>query len=104
VEHAKATQADQRIDNMSGQVNVLSGRVDGLSGQVNVLTGRVDGLSGQVDDLSRRMDNGFDRVDVDIRALRAEMSALQRIMLQLGGGMMVTFVVGFASILVAQLA
>jgi hypothetical protein len=65
---------------------------------------RIDDLSGRVDDLGRRMDSGFNRVDEDIRALRAAMSALQRTMLQLGGGMMVTFVVGFASILVAQLA
>ncbi len=61
------------------------------------------------------MDNGFNRVDEDIRALRTEIGArfeasdarfdaFQRTMLQLGGGMMVTFVVGFASILIAQLA
>ena len=63
------------------------------------------------DDMSRRMDDGFNRVDADIRdlrgemnTLRGEMNAFQRTMLQLGGGMMVTFVVGFASILVAQLA
>ena len=78
------------------------------------------------DDMSRRMDDGFNRVDADIRALRTETNArfdaaearadsrfeamqartdaFQRTMLQLGGGMMVTFVVGFASILVAQLA
>ena len=98
----------------------------------------------RLDDMARRMDDGFNRVDQDIRAfraetkneigmLRAEMSsrfdaadaraearfdtmgartdamgartdAFQRTMLQLGGGMIVTFVVGFAGILVAQLA
>ncbi len=36
--------------------------------------------------------------------MQARFDASQRIMLQLGGGMIVTFVVGFASILVAQLA
>ncbi len=87
--------------------------------------------------MARRMDDGFNRVDQDIRALRAETKnefgtmrvemgarfdaadaraearfdamqartdAFQRNMLQLGGGMIVTFVVGFAGILVAQLA
>jgi rhamnose utilization protein RhaD (predicted bifunctional aldolase and dehydrogenase) len=73
----------------------------------------------RIDDMARRMDDGFNRVDEDIRALRVEMSArfeamqsrtdahfdsLQRAMLQLGGGMIVTFVVGFASLLAAQLA
>jgi hypothetical protein len=87
---------------------------------------RFDDMSGRVDALGRRMDDGFNRVDADIRALRAETNArfdaaearadsrfeamqartdaFQRTMLQLGGGMMVTFVVGFASILLAQLA
>lgn len=75
----------------------------------------------RLDDMTHRMDEGFNRVDADIRELRGEMSALrgemnsrltemnsrfdafQRTMLQLGGGMIVTFVVGFASILLAQL-
>lgn len=65
--------------------------------------------------MAHRMDDGFNRVDADIRDLRGEVSALraetnarfdafQRTMLQLGGGMIVTFVVGFASLLAAQLA
>jgi hypothetical protein len=65
----------------------------------------------RLDDMARRMDDGFNRVDQDIRALRGEMGdlrgeigALQRTMLQLGGGMIVTFVVGFASLLAAQLS
>ena len=77
--------------------------------------GRLDDLSGRVDDLGRRMDSGFDRVDADMREMRSDLNALrsetnarfdslQRAMLQLGGGMIVTFVVGFASLLAAQLA
>jgi hypothetical protein len=80
----------------------------------------------RLDDMAHRMDEGFARVDADIRELRGEMNVLrtemnarfdaaeartdsrfdafQRTMLQLGGGMMITFVVGFASILLAQLA
>jgi hypothetical protein len=76
---------------------------------------RFDDMSGRVDDLGRRMDDGFNRVDADIRGLRTEMNSMrtemnarhdaaQRMVLQLGGGMMVTFVVGFAGILLAQLA
>jgi hypothetical protein len=106
----------------------------------------------RLDDMARRIDDGFNRVDQDLRALRAEtkneigalrvemkneigaqrsemkneigaqrsetrdeigtlrgemsagFGALNRTMLQLGGGMIVTFVVGFAGILVARLA
>ena len=56
----------------------------------------------RLDDLSRRVDNGFDRVDTDIRELRAEMNArfdrvdarfesMQRMTL----GMLATIVAGF---------
>jgi hypothetical protein len=87
----------------------------------------------RLDDLAHRMDDGFNRVDADIRELRAEIGArfdavngrfdsvdarfdasqaraderfdaFQRTILQLGGGMIVTFVVGFAGLLAAQLA
>ena len=85
----------------------------------------------RLDDLNRHVRDGFDRIDKDLRALRAEMSAeigglraeigglrgeigglraetnarfdsLQRTLLQLGGGMLVTFIVGFASLMVTQ--
>ena len=53
----------------------------------------------RLDDLSRRMDerfdhveaemhSGFDRVDRDVRELRAEMGAIQRTMIQVGGGLL----------------
>jgi hypothetical protein len=70
----------------------------------------------RLDDMAHRMDDGFSRVYADIRALRGEMSALHseisdlrfearlRTIRQLGGGMIVLSVAGFASILVAQLA
>jgi hypothetical protein len=66
-----------------------------------------------MDDLSHRVNDGFNRVDADFRALRGEMSsrfehvdtrfdALQRTIIQIGGGMIATLVVGFASLLVAH--
>jgi len=45
----------------------------------------------RLDDLARRMDLGFERVDTDIRELRAEMKSMQRTMF----GMLATIVAGF---------
>jgi hypothetical protein len=45
----------------------------------------------RLDDLTRRMDLGFERVDTDIRELRAEMKSMQRTLF----GMMATIVAGF---------
>ena len=55
----------------------------------------------RLDDLAKRMDDGFDRVDRDIREVRADVrsgfeaissrfDALQRTLLQVGGGVIVT--------------
>lgn len=50
----------------------------------------------RLDDLSRRMDEGFRRVDADVRELRTEMNArfdnLNRILLRLGGGVIVALI------------
>jgi hypothetical protein len=64
---------------------------------------RLDDLNGRVSELGRRMDEGFARVDVDLRDIRGEMNArfehvdarfdaLQRTMLQLGGGIVVALI------------
>jgi hypothetical protein len=45
----------------------------------------------RLDDLTHRMDLGFERVDTDIRELKAEMKSMQRTMF----GMMATIVAGF---------
>jgi hypothetical protein len=60
------------------------------------------------------VDKRFDRVDADFRDLRAEMNArferiesriddVNRTMLRLGAGAIVTFVVGFAGLIATQL-
>jgi phosphosulfolactate synthase (CoM biosynthesis protein A) len=68
----------------------------------------------RMDDLNRRVENGFNRVDADLREIRAEIGALraetnarfdslQRTMLQLGGGMFATFAIGFAGLIATRL-
>lgn len=53
---------------------------------------RLDDLNTRVDHLSERMDRGFDRVDAELRALNARFDALQRTMLQLGGGVIAALI------------
>jgi hypothetical protein len=75
----------------------------------------------RLDDLSHRMDEGFSRVDAELRSVRAEIGvlrtdlieridhqgeridALQRTLLQLGGGMIASILVGAAGIAATQL-
>ena len=46
----------------------------------------------RLDDLSERVDRGFDRVDADLRALNGRFDALQRTMVQVGGGVIVALI------------
>lgn len=79
----------------------------------------------RLDDLARRMEDGFNRVDGDLRSLRTDVSedlrslrteigelrsemsiridALQRTMVQLGGGMIAAFLAGFLGLIAVQL-
>lgn len=46
----------------------------------------------RLDDLNQRVDVGFQRVDADLRALNGRFDALQRTMLQVGGGVIAALV------------
>lgn len=47
---------------------------------------------GRLDDMKREMENGFNRVDAELRAVNDRINALQRTMLQLGGGVIAALV------------
>jgi hypothetical protein len=78
-------------------------RLDDLNGRVSGLDGRVEALSDRVDDLGRRLDAGFARVDNDIRELRGEVGALQRTIIQVGGGLIGTLIVASVGVISTQL-
>lgn len=53
----------------------------------------------RLDDMNARMTEGFQRVDAELRELRSDMKAMQRLIVQVGGGLFGTMVVGFLTIL-----
>jgi hypothetical protein len=90
------------------------GRMDDLNAKVDKLEHRMDEGFRRVDESFRRVDENFRRVDEDFRELRGEMNMrfervegriddLNRTMLKLGGGALVTFVAGFAGLIATQL-
>ncbi|HET9198369.1 MAG TPA: hypothetical protein VFN92_08965 [Solirubrobacterales bacterium] len=56
------------------------------------LNGRVDGVAGELRELRR-----------DVRELRGEFGALQRTMIQIGGGVIATLMVGMLGLIGTQL-
>jgi hypothetical protein len=55
----------------------------------------------RLDDLSHRVDAGFERVDKDIRELRADIGSLRLVILQVGGGLGIGLIGVIASILIS---
>jgi hypothetical protein len=60
----------------------------------------------RLDDLNARVTEGFQRVDVDLREMRADMNtrfeAMQRRIIQGGGGLFGMMLIGFLSLVLAQ--
>lgn len=55
----------------------------------------------RLDELNHRVDGGFSEMRAEFRAVRGEMSAQQRMMVQLFGGMFATMIVGFLGTIAA---
>jgi hypothetical protein len=55
----------------------------------------------RLDDLNHRVDDGFKEMRTEFRAVRGEMSAQNRMMVQLFGGMFATMIVGFLGTIAA---
>jgi hypothetical protein len=57
----------------------------------------------RLDDMNARMAEGFSRLDRDIGDLRTEMNSrfesTQRLIVQVGGGMFVTMIIGFLGVI-----
>ena len=57
----------------------------------------------RLDDLNKKVDDGFTEMRTEFRAVRSEMAANQRLMVQLFGGLFGTMVFGFAGLIVSHL-
>jgi hypothetical protein len=55
------------------------------------------------DDLEHRMESGFARVDHEFREVRGEIGALQRTIIQIGGGM-IAAILGLVAALIGLIA
>jgi hypothetical protein len=57
----------------------------------------------RLDDMNQRMAEGFQRVDTDLRELRSDIKDMQRLIIQVGGGLFGTMVIGFLSLVVTMI-
>jgi len=54
------------------------------------------------DSLEHRMEDGFNKVDAELKALNDRFAALNRTLLQIGGGMIATLIAGFFGLILTQ--
>jgi hypothetical protein len=109
MERARATWTDERMDDLARRVDrgferadrelaTLSGRIEA---QGVALSDRIDAqgvaLSDRIDALSDRVDARFDRTD-------ARIDALQRTMIQVGGGLVAAMLATLVTVLVAMIS
>jgi chaperonin cofactor prefoldin len=67
------------------------------------LNHRVDEGFERVDDRFERIETRFDRVDDRFERIETRFDATQRLIIQVGGGMIATMMVGFLSVIAIQL-
>lgn len=82
-------------------------RFDEVDKRFEQVDKRFEQVDRRFDSIERRMEDGFKKVDEDIRGLRTEMNqrfdALNRTLLQIGGGAITALIVGFMGLIATQL-
>lgn len=64
---------------------------------------RLDDFAANVDKRFDAVDKRFDAVEAELRSLNGRFDALNRTLLQIGGGIIATLIAGFFGVIVTQL-
>lgn len=103
MEPLRQSWTDDRLDDFRVEVGQRFDAIDRKFDAIDRKFEAVDRKFEVVDQRFEGMDERLARVDTDLRELRGEIHAMQRTMVQIGGSMMITFVIGFAGLIAAQL-
>lgn len=88
---------DERLDDFRDEVNR---RFDKFEGDVNR---RFDKFEGEVDRRFGEVGKRFDQVDGELHRLNDSFAALNRTLLQIGGGAIATMIAGILGVIATQL-
>lgn len=100
MEAMRESWTDERLDDFRAETARRLDKLDARFDKVDARLEKVDERFDKVDERFERMEARFDK---KFERLETRMDDLYRATLFLGGGAVVTFVVGFASLIVAQL-
>ena len=98
---------DERLDDFRAETARRLDGIDTKLGKVDERFDKVDErfehLEAKFDKRFERMEAKFDKVDARFERLEERLEALNHTMLQFGIGSIIVFVIGFASLVIAQL-
>jgi hypothetical protein len=105
---------DARLDDLNGRVGDLGRRMDNgfnqIHADIRALDAKVDskigGLDSKIDGLDAKLDSKVDGLRAESRAefaaVRGEIASLHRLLIQGGGGIIGTMIVGFLGLIATR--
>jgi septal ring factor EnvC (AmiA/AmiB activator) len=94
---------DQRFDAVDQRFKAVDERFDAVDQRFAEINHRFDAVDQRFEMFEGNVKEGIARIDNDLREVRGQMAAFQRMIFQLCGGMIVTVAIGFAGIIVTHL-
>jgi hypothetical protein len=94
---------DERFEAIDQRFEAIDQRFEAIDQRFDAIDHRFDAADQRFEAFERGVGESFTRVDNDLRELRSQMAAFQRMVFQLCGGMIVTVAVGFAGLILSQL-
>jgi len=99
MEAMRESWTDERLDDFRAET---ARRFDTLDRRMDDGFDRVDAKFDKIDKRFDKVDERFERIDAKFDRVNARFDDLYRAIIFLGGGVIVTFVVGFAGLIVAS--
>lgn len=91
---------DERLDDFRAET---ARRLDGIDARLEKVDERFEKVDARFDKVDAKFERLEERLDLKFERINERFDSLHRMMLQFGAGAMITFIVGFASLIVAQL-
>jgi archaellum component FlaC len=107
MEAMRESWTDERLDDFrvetARRLDGLDSKLEKIDERFEQIDARFDKVDAKFERLEARFDAKFDKIDARFERLEERLEALNHTMLQFGIGSIIVFVVGFASLLAAQL-
>jgi hypothetical protein len=98
---------EERFDRIDQRFDEVDRRFDAIDRRFEQVDRRFEQIDRRFEAIDRRFEQSFEYVNGEFRELRAEMNArfdaMQRLIIQVGGGTIATMFVGFLGLIATQL-